>query len=209
MKKYSLVRNMVVALSFMGSAILLFSCESKKEVSEDVNLETLMTEYSENMSIAMSENGQKSYYFETPLIEGYAMAKDPHKEFRKGVKITMFDKDSLQSSSATLVANYAIFYETRKLWEAKGDVVVEQVGGRKLFTSQLFWNQVTHMIYSNVDCKIVQGDQVYYCEGFESDEQMKDWSYRKVKGVTYFEESDFQNSTAEPEAGAVAGDEQK
>ena len=202
MKFSSLVRNIVVALSFMGSAILLFSCESKKEVSEDVNLETLMTEYSENMSIAMSENGQKSYHFETPLIEGYAMAKDPHKEFRKGIKITMFEKDSMQSTSATLVANYAIFYETRKLWEAKGDVVVEQVGGRKLFTSQLFWNQVTHKIYSNVDCKIMQGDQVYHCEGFESDEQMKDWSYRKVKGVTYFEESEFQNSTENTEAGA-------
>ena len=184
----------------MGSAILLFSCESNKTVSEDVNLETLMTEYSENMSIAMSENGQKSYYFETPLIEGYAMAKDPHKEFRKGIKITMFEKDSLQTSSATLVANYAIFYEERQLWEAKGDVKVEQVGGRKLFTSQLFWNQVTHTIYSNVDCKIVQGDQVYHCEGFESDEQMKEWSYRKVKGVTYFEESDFQDveSTTTP-----------
>ncbi|MBQ2373719.1 MAG: LPS export ABC transporter periplasmic protein LptC [Alistipes sp.] len=193
----SLVRYVVVALSFVGSAILLFSCESTKVVSEDVNLETLMTEYSENMSITMSENGLKSYHFETPLIEGYAMAKDPHKEFRKGIKITMFEKDSLQSTSATLVANYAIFYEDRKLWEAKGDVKVEQLEGRKLFTSQLFWNQVTHKIYSNVDCKIVQGDQVYYCEGFESDEQMKDWSYRKVKGVTYFDDTEFQNSSAE------------
>ena len=182
---------------------MLFSCESTKVVSEDVNLETLMTEYSENMSITMSENGLKSYHFETPLIEGYAMAKDPHKEFRKGVKITMFEKDSLQSTSATLVANYAIFYEDRKLWEAKGDVKVEQVEGRKLFTSQLFWNQVTHKIYSNVDCKIVQGDQVYYCEGFESDEQMKDWSYRKVKGVTYFDDAEFQNSGTEQSAAAT------
>lgn len=197
----SLVKYAVVALSFVGSAILLFSCESAKVVSDDVNLETLMTEYSENMSMSMSENGQKSYHFETPLIEGYAMAKDPHKEFRKGIKITMYEKDSLQTSSATLVANYAIFYEERKLWEAKGDVKVEQIGGRKLFTSQLFWNQVTHTIYSNVDCKIVQGDQVYHCEGFESDEQMKEWSYRKVKGVTYFEESDLQGGNSASSAG--------
>ena len=205
----SLIRNMVVALSFAGSAILLFYCEKKQPVVESPNLETLMTEYSENMTIAMSENGLKSYHFETPLIEGYAMAKDPHKEFRKGVKITMYEKDSLQSTSATLVANYAIFYEERKLWEAKGDVVVEQVEGRKLYTSQLFWNQVTHKIYSNVDCKIVQGDQVYHCEGFESDEQMKDWSYRKVKGATYFEESAFQNSAQKPESDIKSGEEHK
>ena len=199
MIRYSLGRYMAVALSFLGSAILLFSCESKPQVAEEINLETLMTEYSENMSIAMSENGIKSYFFETPLIEGYAMARDPHREFRKGVKITMYEKDSLQSVSATLVANYAIFYEDRKLWEAKGDVVVEQMGGRKLYTSQLFWNQTTHKIYSNVDCKIVEGDQVYHCEGFESDEEMKDWSYRKVKGVTYFDEAQFQNQSDKEE----------
>ena len=111
----------------------------------------------------------------------------------------MYEKDSLQSVSATLVANYAIFYEDRKLWEAKGDVVVEQMGGRKLYTSQLFWNQTTHKIYSNVDCKIVEGDQVYHCEGFESDEEMKDWSYRKVKGVTYFDEAQFQNQSDKEE----------
>lgn len=198
----SLVKYVAVALSFVGSATLLFSCESKKAVSDDVNLETLMTEYSENMSMTMSENGQKSYHFEAPLIEGYSMAKDPYKEFRKGIKVTMYEKDSLQTSSATLVANYAILYEERKLWEAKGDVKVEQTGGRKLFTSQLFWNQVTHTIYSNVDCKIVQGDQVYHCEGFESDEQMKEWSYRKVKGVTYFEESELQGgATTQEEQG--------
>jgi hypothetical protein len=45
--------------------------------------------------------------------------------------------------------------------------------------------------------KAVQGDQVYHCEGFESDEQMKEWSYRKVKGVTYFEESDLQAEQGE------------
>ena len=156
-----------------------------------------MTEYSENMSIAMSENGLKSYYFETPLIEGYAMARDPYREFRKGIKITMFENDSLQSVSATLVANYAIFYENRKLWEAKGDVKVVQSGGRKLNTSQLFWNQATHTIYSNVDCIIIDSDQTIYCEGFESDEEMKDWSYRKVKGVAYIEESQLPGSEGE------------
>ena len=191
MLKYSLGRYLAVALSILGSAILLFSCEKKQPVVESPNLETLMTEYSENMSIAMSENGLKSYYFETPLIEGYAMARDPYREFRKGIKITMYEGDDKENITATLVANYAIFYENRKLWEAKGDVKVTQPGGRSLTTTQLFWNQATHTIYSNVDCIIRDEDQTIYCEGFESDEEMKEWSYRKVKGVTYFEESDL------------------
>ena len=145
-----------------------------------------MTEYSENLSIVMSENGLKSYHFETPLMEGYTLARDPYREFRKGIKITMFEEDSTSSDAATLTANYAIFYENRKLWEAKGDVVVIQTNGRRLYTQQLFWNQSTHRIYSNVDSRIVDGDEMTDCEGFESDEEMVQWKYRKLKGVTYF-----------------------
>lgn len=155
-----------------------------------------MTEYSENMSITMSENGRKSYHFETPLIEGYSMAHDPYREFRKGIKITIYDENT-GAESATLTANYAIFYEDRKLWEAKGDVVATNSDGRQLFTSQLFWNQATHKVYSNVDSKIVDGDEVHHCEGFESDEAMKDWTYRKLKGVTYIEDSDLTTSDAD------------
>ena len=82
---------MVVALSVLGSAISLFSCRSQQVEEQTINYETFRTEYSENMSIVMSENGRKSYHFETPLIEGYNMAKDPYREFRKGIKITTFE----------------------------------------------------------------------------------------------------------------------
>lgn len=190
MLKHSLIRNLSVALPLLGSAILLFSCQASapqtEEPTESQNAENMMTEYSENLSIVMSENGLKSYHFETPLMEGYTLARDPYREFRKGIKITMFEEDSTSSDVATLTANYAIFYENRKLWEAKGDVVVIQTNGRRLYTQQLFWNQSTHRIYSNVDSRIVDGDEMTDCEGFESDEEMTQWKYRKLKGVTYF-----------------------
>ena len=163
-----------------------------------------MTEYSENLSIVTSENGKTSYHFTTPLMEGYALAREPYKEFRKGVKIVTYEGDTTSVESATLTANYAIFYEVRKLWEAKGDVVIIQREGRRLYTSQLFWNQTTHRIYSNVDSRVVDGDEIYDCEGFESDEEMKDWHYRKIKGVTFITEPEPKNESdslpvAEPE----------
>lgn len=191
----SLHRYIVVALSLVGSAIALFSCEEPKRVPADASsLDDFMTEYSEHLSMFQVENGVESYLFEAPLMEGYMMARDPYREFRKGIDITTYDEDSVGVVKATLRANYAIFYEKRKLWEAKGDVVVIQRDGRSLYTSQLFWNQATHRIYSNVDSKIVDGDEIYHCEGFESDESMKEWSYRKLKGVTYFTESDAEGS---------------
>ena len=85
---------------------------------------------------------------------------------------------------AVLTANYAIYYENRELWEAKGNVVVEKSDGKTLYTQQLFWNARTKKIYSNVDSKIVQnnGRDVFIGEGFESDEEFKDWRFRRMKG---------------------------
>ena len=179
-----IARYAMVALSVMGSAILLFSCERDEAEDAAASEETMRTEYSENLSIVESQNGRRSYHFVTPLVEGYSLAREPYREFRKGVKITTYQNDSLTTVDAVLTANYAIYYENRELWEAKGNVVVEKSDGKTLYTQQLFWNARTKKIYSNVDSKIVQnnGRDVFIGEGFESDEEFKDWRFRRMKG---------------------------
>ncbi len=178
-----MTRYFSVALPLVGSAILLFSCERGVPAAAPAE-ELRMTEYSENLSIVNSQNGRRSYHFVTPLMEGYSQAAEPYREFRKGVSITTYKDDSLSTVDAVLTANYAIYYEKRRLWEAKGDVVVEKSDGKKLFTQQLFWNERTKRIYSNVDSKIVQsgGTDVFIGEGFESDEEFRDWRFRRMKG---------------------------
>ena len=179
-----IARYVMVALSVVGSAILLFSCEREEEPESESRIEMMMTEYSENLSVVMSQNGRRSYHFKTPLLEGYSLAREPYREFPKGVEMTTYKNDSLSSVDAVLTANYAIHYETRDLWEARGNVVVEKSDGKKLYPQQLFWNARTKKIYSNVDSKIVQNDgrDVFIGEGFESDEEFKDWRFRRMKG---------------------------
>lgn len=195
-----------VALSVAGSAILLFSC-GEKEPEADTHVETLMTEYSDSLSVIMSRNGRRSYHFTTPLLEGYTLAREPYREFRKGVKITTYQDDSLSSVDAVLTANYAIYYENRELWEAKGDVVVRKSDGKTLYTQQLFWNAQTDKVYSNVDSKIVQnnGRDVFIGEGFESDASFKEWRFRRMKGRMEVEMKPAQDSTAtSPDQAAAA-----
>lgn len=208
-----IVRAFRVALPVAGSAILLISCGGAKEAADAVNEEGLMTEYSEHLTVLMSENGRRSYHFTAPLVEGYALAREPYREFRKGVKIITYQDDSLSTVDVTLVANYAIYFEKRKLWEAKGDVVVEKSDGKTLYTQQLFWNSITGKIYSNVDSKIVQneGTDVFVGEGFESDEAFKEWRFRRMKGrmavnVAPAEPADS-TAAAAPEEPAAAASE--
>lgn len=172
----------LVALSIVGSAILLTACGGE-QVVEEQSEETIMTEHSVNLTMITTENGAKAYRFQTPLMEGYKLAKDPYMEFREGIDITTYkgEGDTTQVESH-LTANYGIFYEQRKLWEVKGNVVAKNSDGQTLYSQQLFWDQKSRRIYSNVDCKVLMGDDYWFGEGFESDEEMNDWHFRRYRG---------------------------
>ncbi len=200
-------RYLRVALSLAGSAILLFSCGRGEDAAAESGGESLMTEYSEDLSIVSSQNGRRAYHFVTPLLEGYTLAREPYREFPKGVKITTYKNDSLTSVDAVLTANYAIYYINRELWEAKGNVVVEKSDGKTLYTQQLFWNARTGKVYSNVDSKIVQnnGRDVMVGEGFESDEEFNDWRFRRMKGRMEVEMKRTSDSTAADSLSSAEG----
>lgn len=164
----------------LGSAILLLSCK-KTVVVERLDEQTLMTMMSDTLTVVQSQSGTAKMRFDTPLMERYQFAKEPYMEFRRGVHVITYD-DSTGNIASTLVADYAIFFENRELWEAKGNVVATNADGQTLYTQQLFWNQKTHRVYSNVDSKIMQGDDVFIGEGFESDDRFDKWSFRKFTG---------------------------
>ena len=197
MKRYA-----VLALSVLGSATLLFSCGKKVHFTSYDN-ETLMTESSENRTITMMENGKRSYTFTSPLMEGYRLASNPYQEFRRGIEMTTFT-DSLSLPEVTITANYAIYYELQRLWEAKGNVVVIRrdreegdttvKGLTEVYTQQLFWNATTKKIYSNVDTKVLQADGWHFGVGFDADEDLKNIHFRKYSSEVEFEMTEEEKS---------------
>lgn len=137
-----------------------------------------------NHTINYNENGRRAYRFETPLMERYEMVKEPYMEFRKGVHIETFN-DSTKLVSSELFADYATYNETKKLWEAKGNVRGHNSDGDKIFTEQLFWDETLDKVYSDVDTKIVRGEEVTIGSGFTSDGELKNIEYRQTKGLIY------------------------
>ena len=102
-------------------------------------------------------------------------------EFRKGVKVETYN-DTTHTIESTLTTNYAIFLEKQELWEAKGNVIATNAQGQKLETEQLFWNQKSGRIYSNVDSKVTQNDGESVIIGFESDDRFQEFVFRRPKG---------------------------
>ncbi|MFQ9504704.1 MAG: LPS export ABC transporter periplasmic protein LptC [Alistipes indistinctus] len=164
----------------------------------------MMTQQSENLRLVYSQNGNLSYRFETPLLERYELAREPYMEFRKGVKVETYN-DTTHLVESTLTANYAIFLENQQLWEAKGNVVATNAQGQKLETEQLFWNQKSKRIYSNVDSKVTQKDGVILGEGFESDEQFQDFIFRRPKGKVAVDTAPKERADSTGSGQAAAG----
>ena len=189
-------RYISVALSVAGSAILLIACGSEADDS-DVSADTILSEYSENATITKSKNGRRSLVFSAPLVEGYTLGSVPYREFREGIHVETFNDDSLSTVDVILDADYAIFYENRQLWEARGNVVVRKMneGLTTLYTQQLFWNIETKRVYSNVDSKLVEngGRDVAYGEGFESDDRLEFPRWRKGRGMMTVNMADVDN----------------
>jgi len=163
-----------VALLAVGSAALLLSACGRQAEEEQAKNEQLMTEYCEEMDLKVSENGHRSFHFQAPLLEGYTEAQEPYREFRKGIKITTYQKDSANIVDAVLTADYGINYDKRRLWEARGNVVIvkNDPDSTRIYTQQIFWDQRSGKVYSNVDSRIVRkkGADDFMVSGFETDE---------------------------------------
>ncbi len=163
-----------VALLAVGSAALLLSSCGRQAEEEETGHEQLMTEYCEGMDLKVSENGHRSFHFQAPLLEGYTEAQEPYREFRKGIRITTYQKDSANVVDAVLTADYGINYDKRQLWEARGNVVIvkNDPDSTRIYTQQIFWDQRSGKVYSNVDSRIVRknGADDFMVSGFETDE---------------------------------------
>jgi LPS export ABC transporter protein LptC len=168
-----------VALLFAGSAILLFSCKVKEPVTP-IDEETVVARVIDSMTTIATDNGRRTQRFFTPLVEDYDFAKEPFSEYRRGIEVITYD--SLGVESSNVVADYALHWTKRDFWELKGNVKMVGSDGRKLFTQQLFWDRKTKRIYSNVDSKVEEGEDVFIGEGFEAEEDMARWTFRRLKG---------------------------
>jgi len=171
----------------IAGTILLFSCKTDLQMVDALtDKERLPSVIAKNIEICYTELGVAKLRIIAPETRHYKYAEEPYTEFPLGITVYTFD-DSLQVESQ-LTANYAIYYEEKKLWNARHDVVAKNKKGEVLNTEQLFWDETKKIIYSNDMVKITTADGVVFGEGFDSDENFDHWVIKKTSGSFYVEE---------------------
>ena len=160
------------------------SCENDIEKINTILDNTVKPEVSgKQYEIIYSDSGKVRVKVLAPEIKKYIEADKPYTEFPRGLTAYFYD-DSLQIESV-IKANYVIYFEEEKLWEAKNNVEARNLKeGDQLNTEHLFWNEKKKLIYSNTYSRIVNKDGTFYGQkGFEAAQDLKWWRLRGSKGT--------------------------
>lgn len=176
-----LITGSIVAIM---TATMLFSCKSDPQsISKLSKVDTLPSMTVKNIRVKQSERGMITLELTAPLLRAYE-GKDPYTEFPNGVHITFFD--SLMRPKSELKAGYGISYDSRRVMEARNDVVIRNFNKREqLNTEHLTWDENKRKVFSNEFVKITQADKIIFGKGMESDEVFDNWMIRNVTGTVY------------------------
>ncbi len=147
-----------------------------------------------DMELIASSNGRKEQLVRAPLREEHAFARPAFETFPEGIEVIGYD--SLGQPSSRVVADYALHWTELDLWQLDGNVVVEGDEGQKLYTQQLFWDRKTKKIWSNVDSKVEEGDDILYGTGFEAIDDFSQWTFRDITGTVGINVEQTADSTA-------------
>lgn len=173
----------------MVGFFLLASCEGQKEHTapavHDRDSASMMISYGVNTLI--SDSGVIKYRIVTERWEVNTVRNLSRWIFEKGLFFEQFDeKFHVQSY---IQCDTAYYYDQKKLWELRSRVSILTKDGLRFTSQQLFWDQASHELYSNVPSRLVTPDRTLEGTYFRSDERMTRYFVSNSRGS--FEKTDI------------------
>jgi hypothetical protein len=115
--------------------------------------------------------------------------------FEKGIFFEQFDEKF--HVQAYIQADTAWYYDQQKLWHLRGRVRIRNINGLIYTSEELYWDGISHELYSNVFSKVVTPDRQMEGSYFRSDEQMRHYLVSNSKGSFEREDMTGENKTEE------------
>jgi len=181
-----MIKNLTYKFSIaavVSTAAILFSCSSDDDSNHpDIGIrDSLPVLMSVGVSSSVSDSGIISYKIISEDWYYYDKKEVPYHAFEKGLFLEKFDKSF--HVVAFISCDTAYHYETKRLWEMRGRVLVKNLKGETFKTSLLFWDMGTHRIYSDRYMEIMGEEQQLSGYNFSSNEMMTEYSIHSSVGA--------------------------
>jgi LPS export ABC transporter protein LptC len=166
---------------YFGLAILLLGCRSQQQESVAPPNYDGPDQEGWNSRITVTSNGQVAAILQYSHMEKYSKRRET--KFDGGIVVDFYNTEGKHASN--LVAARGLLHEETNDVEALDNVVAVSDSGITLRTQRLRWDNTRQKIISNdfVTITTVDNDTLYG-HGFQSDQNLKNWSILKPSGVT-------------------------
>lgn len=123
-----------------------------------------------DVSTLISDSGYTRYHLVAPVWQMFEDAEEPFWRFPEGLELEQYDMQ--MNPAANVVADSAIYYSRKKLWQLDGNVVMVNTQADSFLTQQVFWDQTERKIYTDSFIHIVRTDRTIEGYGMVSDQNM-------------------------------------
>jgi len=183
-ERKELIKDLCIVILSVGATMFISSCSSK--VASDIPHDLISNKKTPSIEATdfqtyFTDSCVVRYFLTTPKLLIFNEEKEPYKEFPDGFHLQQFDENKKIISE--LSANYGKNFVKEQKWLATGNVVMVNIKGDTLRTEELVYLEKEDRIYSDKFVNIKKGDMDFNGSGgFESDTQMKKWTFKKTTG---------------------------
>lgn len=152
---------------------MFFSCEgSLKDVQKFNKSSFIPAGEADTINLKYTDSGKIKSVLKSPKMLDYSNVDNPFTEFPKGIEVNMYDNNG--TITTTITSNYAISYKKTELIDLQGNVTITSNDGKKMETTQLYFDQKNewfftekHFKYSDGDGGFLEGPGVDFSKDFK------------------------------------------
>ncbi len=186
------IRNHIFSIKKAAALIMgcffFMACENDMEVIRKMQENKLSVDEVKSVTSYLSQGGRMKAKLTAPLMLRY-FDSVPRVEFPNSLHVDFYN-DSMQIESY-LDAKKAWYYEQQSRILLSDSVVVIRIDGDTLKTNELYWEQNLHKLYTTKDVEIRQKTKIIFGKGFQSDEQLRNFTIDTPKGFLFVGASKF------------------
>lgn len=151
------LKNILHSIVTIFVVAMFFSCEgSLKDVQKSrLSTFTPMGE-ADSLHLKYTDSGKVVTTLVSSKMLDYSNIDNPFVEFPKGVFVSMYNKNGVVTT--TIKSDYAISYKKTNIIDLQGNVVIASNDGKKIETSQLYFDQKNEWFFTEKFFKFTDGE---------------------------------------------------
>lgn len=142
-----LILDITKSIAVLMSMAMLFSCNNDMRNLQQLSIQKKFPQGEAfDFKLVYTDSTKVVAVVTSKLNKDFTNQRMPYSEFPEGVKVEFYD----QARHKNIVeANYGIIYPGSDMVELRDNVVLTTYDGKKLKTSQLFWDQKEDWIFTD------------------------------------------------------------